>query len=69
MFPWSNLHVMNEYVDNVLILEDDTNSIKENVPPPLPVTYPKVYPIAAPKIISYSNTSHLIIVFDDVFHS
>ena len=57
------MHVLNVYVDNVCILEDETNSPKENVPPPLPVTYPRIYPIVVPEIISYTNTSHLIIVF------
>ena len=40
MFPWSAVHVMNVYVDNVLIHEDNTNIPKENAPPPLPVPYP-----------------------------
>ena len=66
MFTWSSVHVMNEYVDNVCIREDETNSPKENVSPPLPIPYPKIYPIIVPKIISYDNTSHFIIVFVDV---
>ena len=68
MFPWIDLHVMNEYVDNAYIHEDDTNISKENVPPPLPVPYPKIYHILVPKIIRYSNTSHSIIVFVGVVH-
>ena len=63
------MHVTNSYVYNVCIFEDDTNSPKENSPPPLPVPYPKIYPIAVPKVIRYTNTSHLIIVFVDVFHA
>ena len=43
-------------------------SQKENVPPLLPVPYPKIYPIVVPKIINYANTSHFIIVFVDVVH-
>ena len=45
MFTWSTVHVMNGYIDNVCIGEDDDNSPKENVPPPFPLTYPKIYPI------------------------
>ena len=41
MFPWITVHVMNAYVDNVCIREDDTTIPKENVPSPLPVPYPK----------------------------
>ena len=68
MFPWIDLHVMNSYVDSASIFEDDANSSKENVPPPLPVPYPKKYHIVVPKIIRYSNTSHSIIVFVGVVH-
>ena len=60
---------MNEYVDIVCILEDDTNRSKENVPPPHPVPYTKICPILVPNIISYDNTSHLIILFVDVVHA
>ena len=34
MFPQSTVHVMNAYVDDVFIPEDDTNIPKENIPPP-----------------------------------
>ena len=68
MFPWIDLHVMNAYVDNASIREDDTKISKENAPPPLPVPYPKIYYIVVPKIIRYSNTSHSIIVFVGVVH-
>ena len=69
MFTWIALHVMNAYIGNASIREDDTNRSKENVPPPLPVPYPNIYPIVVPKIISYSNISHLIIVFVGVVHA
>ena len=29
MFTWSNMHVMNEYVDNVCILEDEKKAQKK----------------------------------------
>ena len=60
---------MNAYVDNVFIREDDTNNPKQNLPPPITVTYPKIYPISVPKIISYVNTYNFIIVFVDVVHA
>ena len=60
---------MNAYVDNAPIFEEDTNSSKENVPPPLPVPYPKIYHIVVPKIIRYSNNSNLNIVFVGVVHA
>ena len=60
---------MNAYVENASIREDDTNSSKENVPPPLPVPYPKIYHIVVPKIITYSNTSNLNIIFFGVVHA
>ena len=41
MFPWVTVHVMNVYVDNVCISEDDKNIPKENVPPSLPLPYLK----------------------------
>ena len=63
MVFWSTVHVMNEYLDNICIREDDTNRPKENVTPPLHVPYPKIYHIEVPKIISYANTSHFIFVF------
>ena len=63
MFTWSNMHVMNEYVDNVCILEDEKKSPKENVPPQLPLLNPKIYPIIFPGLIRYANTSHFSIVF------
>ena len=56
---------MNSYVDNVCICEYDNNSPKENLPPTLPLLYPKIYPIIGPGLISYANTSHFIIVFVD----
>ena len=62
------MHITNEYVDNVCIFKDDNNSSKENVPPPLPLPYPKIYPITVPGIIRYANTSHFIIVFVDAVH-
>ena len=69
MFPWSTVHVMNAYADNVCINEDDNNSPKENVPPPLPLSYPKIYHIIVPEIISYANTSHFIIVIFGAVHA
>ena len=69
MFPWSNVHVLDAYVDNLFICEDDTNSPKENVPPPIPLPYPKIYPIIFPGLIIYSNTSHFNIVFVDAVHA
>ena len=45
------------------------NRPKENLPQPILVTYPKIYPIVVPKIIIYANTSHLIIAFLDVVHA
>ena len=65
MFTWSNVHIMNAYVVNVCIREDDKKSPKM-LPPPLPITYPKMYSIIFPNIISYANTSHLIIAFVDI---
>ena len=65
MFTWSAVHVMNECVYTLCILEDENNIPKENVPPPLPLPYPKIYPIIVPGIISCSDTSHFIIVFVD----
>ena len=69
MFPWSTVHVMSAYVDNVCICEDDNNSPKENLPPLLPLPYPKIYPIVVTGIISYANTSHFIILFFGVVHA
>ena len=60
---------MNTYVDNLYNIEDDNNSPKENVLPPLPLSYPKVYPIIFPGIISYANTSHFVIVFFGAVHA
>ena len=65
MFTWSTVHVMNVYVDNVCILEDDNN----NLPPPLPLPYPKIYPIIVPGIISYANTYYFVIVFFGAVHA
>ena len=45
MFPWSTVHVMNACVDNVCIPEDDNNVPEENLPPPFPLPYPKIYSI------------------------
>ena len=59
---------MNAYVDNVCICDDDSNSPKENVPPPLPLPHPKIDPIIVPGIIRYANISHFIIVFVDAVH-
>ena len=69
MFHWSNMHVIDENLDNAQIRVDDTNRSKENVPPPLPVLYTKNYLIAVPKIISYANTSHFFIVFVEVLYA
>ena len=69
MFPCITVHVMNSYVDNLCIREDDTNSPKENLPPPLPLFYPQIYPIIVPGIISYANTSHFIIIFFGAVHA
>ena len=68
MFRWSIMRVMNEYVDNVCIFEDDTNSPKQNVPSPLLFPYPKIYSIIVPWTIRYSNTSHFIVIFFDAVH-
>ena len=62
MFPWSTIHRMNTYVDNVFICEDENNNPKQNVPPPLPLPYHKIYHIIVPGLISYANTFHIIIV-------
>ena len=69
MFPWSNLHAMYAYLDSLCIFEDDTNRPKENVPPPFPLTYPKIHLTIVPGIIRYSNTSHFNIVFVDAVHT
>ena len=69
MFPWSIVHVINAYVDNLCIHEDDTNSPKENLPPQLPAPCPKVYHIVVLIIIRNATTSHFIIVFVDVVHA
>ena len=42
---------------------------KENLSPPLPLPYPKIYPIIVPGIIRCANTSHFIIIFVDAFHA
>ena len=68
-FPWSTLHVMNEYVDIVCIHEGKNNIPKENVPPPLPIHYPKIYPITVTGIIRHAKTSYFIIVFVDEVHA
>ena len=69
MFPCSAVHVMSAYVDHACIREDDNNSPKENVLPPLPLPYPKIYPIIVPGFINYSNTSRFIIEFVDAVHA
>ena len=69
MFPWSTMHVMNAYVDNLCIREYDNNIPKENLPPPLPLPYPKIYPIIVPWLIIYANTSHFITVFFYAVHA
>ena len=69
MFPWSTVHVMNAYVDNVCINKDYTNIPEENVPPPIPAPYPKIYPLKVPELIRYVNTYHFIIVIFDVVHA
>ena len=63
------MHVMTAYIYRLCIHEDDTNSPKENVAPPLPITYPNIYPIVIPNIISYGNTSYFIIVFFSAVHA
>ena len=68
MLYWSTVHVMNEYVDNVCICEDENNIPKDNLPLQLPLTYPKIYPTIAPGLISYASTSHFIILFVDEVH-
>ena len=60
---------MNVYVDNVFIFQDDKNIPKENVPPALPLSYPKIYPMIVHELIIYSITSHFIIVFFDTVHA
>ena len=69
MFPWITVHVMNAYVDNICIREDDNNIPTENIPPTLPLHTPKIYPIIVPGIINYANTSHFIIVFFGAVHA
>ena len=69
MFLLSTMHLINSYVDNVCICEDYNNIPKDNVPPPLPLPYPKIYPIIVPGVISYTNTSHFIIVFFGAVHA
>ena len=61
MFTCITVHVMNAYLLHVFICEDDTNGPKESVPPPLTVTYPQIYTIVCPKIISYANTSYFFL--------
>ena len=69
IFHWSNMHVMNAYVDNVCFCEDDNTRPKETVSSPLPLLYPKIYPIIVPGLIIYANTSHFIIVFSGSVHA
>ena len=70
MFPWSTVHVMNAYVDNLCNSEDDNNSPKENVPPPLHLPYPRINRIIIfPGLIRYENTYHFIIVFFGAVHA
>ena len=69
MFTWITIHVINEYLYNVRINEDENNSPKENAPPPLPVPYLKIYPIVVPKITVYDNNSHFVFVFFDVVYA
>ena len=69
MFPWSTVHVKNEYVDDVFICENENNRPKENVPPPLPLPFPKIYPRIVLGIISYASTSQFIIVFFGSVHA
>ena len=54
---------MNAFVYNVCIHDADTNSPKENLQPPLPIPYLKIYPLVVSKIIRSAKTSYLIIVF------
>ena len=65
IFTWSTVYNINEDIYNSFIHEDDTNSQKENVPPPLPLPHPKIDPIIVPGIIRYANNSHFIILFVD----
>ena len=69
MFPCSNVHVMNAYVDNVCILDYDTNNPKGNLSPTFPVPYPNIYTIVVPKPVRYVNTSYFIILFAGVVHA
>ena len=68
MFTWSDLNVMNTYVDNICIYYDDTNTQEENLPPQLPFPCTKIYSVIIPGIIIYVNTSQFIILFVDVVH-
>ena len=69
MFPCIYVHVMNSNIDDICICEDDNNTPKENVPPPLPLLCPKIYPITVPGIFIYANNSHFIILFVDAVHA
>ena len=69
MFIWSTVYVMNAYVDNVFICEDNNNSPKQTVPPPLPLPYRKIYPIILPGLIKYFKTSHFIYLFVGAVHA
>ena len=63
MFPCCNANVVNTFVYNVFIHEDDTNTPKVDRPPPLHVTHLKIYPIVVLNLIINVNTSHFIVVF------
>ena len=37
MSTWININVINAYVENIFIYEDDNNTPKENVQPPITI--------------------------------
>ena len=60
MFTWSNIHVMNVFVDNVWNHEADTNSPKQMYQQQFLFNAQYIYPVLVPKVIKYANTSYLI---------
>ena len=58
MLSWSNLNVMNKFVENVYINEAETNRPKENVPPPLPVPYPEIYHILVDNVYIHEDDTN-----------
>ena len=69
ILTYSNVNVMNSYVDNVCISEDESDNPKENAPPTLPFPYSSIYPVIFCGLISYVNTYHFIILFFYVVHA